>query len=765
MLRAFSFLLRWTGLLCVPGGVLWALSPVGVQLSELRFHTPNVFWKLFPSAPLLLLVGLIGLHFLVSGRSGWLEKAGFYLALPGLVLILAGDVGEFWLGLDDRYIMTAPAYHAFRVGLIVLGVGSVLFGVGAGRARTLPIWGVLPFAITSLCGLVSFWRDLGQFGAALWILFGLGWAWLGLAVLVEELSRFLRERRTQAPTAGANPYNLAPWTGDGEQEPRVGSSAGQPPDAAGDAPSGTPVVAATDTIGDSRDGDTYVARVARGAGISTAGQGVGRVLGFVTQAAISQLFGVAAFGFYTSGVAAVNLGQIISRFGMENGVVRYVAHHRARGDTPRVRGTIIQAIFFSVVVSVVLSAVMFFGAPFMAERFYDAPIMENVLRAFAVTLPFFTFMMMVLWATQGFQTVTYASYVQQMIRPALYLALLPVFYLLGAGLVGVIAAYGLSMILGSIFAVYYLRKLFPPLFDSKVQPKFETRDLFSVSIPMSITTGAQYLNTWSAVWIIGYFAAGAPVGIFTAAARTATLSTIVRFAFSGIFSPIISSLHAQGDRESLGRLYKDISRWIFTGAFAIFLAILLLAEDVLVLGFGREAAVGVTALIVVAFAQLFSSSVGPTPRMLAMTDNQNVAMVATAVASVVGVVVSFVLIGLAPTPEQKILGAAVGMASAIVTENAATLLAVRRRLGFWPYNLAWMKPLIAGLAAAVLAFVVGLLLPLPALLKIAVVGGIFGLGYLALLLIFGLNDTDREFIGAFRDVALRVLRRGRGSRG
>src|SRR3712207_8128765 len=123
--------------------------------------------------------------------------------------------------------------------------------------------------------------------------------------------------------------------------------------------------------------------------------------------------------------------------------------------------------------------------------------METVLRAFAITLPFFTFMMMVLWATQGFQTVTYASYVQQMIRPALYLLLLPVFYLIGAGLVGVIAAYGLSMLLGSVFAVYYLRKLFPPLFDTKVQPRFETRDLFSVSIPMSITTGAQYLNTRS----------------------------------------------------------------------------------------------------------------------------------------------------------------------------------------------------------------------------------------------------------------------------
>ena len=218
MLRVFYSLLPWSVLLCVPGGVLWALSPVGVYLSEQRFHTPNVFWKLFPSAPLLLLAGLVGLYLFARNRWGWLERAGLLLALLGLVLILVGDIGEFWLSLDDRYIMTAPAYRAFRIGLVVFAVGSLLFGVAAGRARTLPIWGVLPFAITSLCGLVSFWRDLGQFGAALWILFGLGWAWLAFTLLIEGVARFLRERRAapsgQGSTPGSNLYNPTPWSGE-----------------------------------------------------------------------------------------------------------------------------------------------------------------------------------------------------------------------------------------------------------------------------------------------------------------------------------------------------------------------------------------------------------------------------------------------------------------------------------------------------------------------------------------------------------------------
>jgi hypothetical protein len=189
-------------LLCVPGGVLWALSPIGVHLSEVKFHTPNVFWKLFFSAPLLMLVGLVGLQLRQAGRSGFLEKVGFFVAVLGLVLIVAGDVGLYWLGIDEVYIMTAPAYRAFRLGLLVLAAGSILFAVFAPRDGALPTWGLLPFVVGSLCGLTSFAADLGSFGAALWILFGLGWAWLGLSVLIEGITSTLMVGRSQVGQRG-----------------------------------------------------------------------------------------------------------------------------------------------------------------------------------------------------------------------------------------------------------------------------------------------------------------------------------------------------------------------------------------------------------------------------------------------------------------------------------------------------------------------------------------------------------------------------------
>jgi hypothetical protein len=193
--KLLLFLLKWSGILCVPGGVLWALSPTGIYISNVAFHTPNVFWKMFWPAPLLILLGLIGLQLRQSEHSGLLEKLGFLVTVVGLIMVMVGDVGLYWLGVDDIFIVTAPAYNTFRIGLVVVAVGAMLFAVTSPRDGALPTWGLLPFVVGSLCGLVSFSRDFGSFGAVLWILFGIGWAWLGLSLVVEGFSSFLRTRR------------------------------------------------------------------------------------------------------------------------------------------------------------------------------------------------------------------------------------------------------------------------------------------------------------------------------------------------------------------------------------------------------------------------------------------------------------------------------------------------------------------------------------------------------------------------------------------
>ena len=84
--------------------------------------------------------------------------------------------------------------------------------------------------------------------------------------------------------------------------------------------------------------DVYVGQIARGVGVSSLGQGFSRLLGYATQVAMARWYGPAQLGFYVLGITLVQIANILSQFGMDNGVVRYVAHYGAEGDARRVRG-------------------------------------------------------------------------------------------------------------------------------------------------------------------------------------------------------------------------------------------------------------------------------------------------------------------------------------------------------------------------------------------------------------------------------------------
>lgn len=121
--------------------------------------------------------------------------AGFFVTLSGLVLTIAGDVGQFWLKLDDVYMVTAPAYRSFRLGLLILAVGSIILGLAALRTGALSRWSALPLFAGSVGLLIAVAKDFGNFGAVLWIAYGICWAWLGLALLLEAFLAARRKKR------------------------------------------------------------------------------------------------------------------------------------------------------------------------------------------------------------------------------------------------------------------------------------------------------------------------------------------------------------------------------------------------------------------------------------------------------------------------------------------------------------------------------------------------------------------------------------------
>jgi O-antigen/teichoic acid export membrane protein len=482
-------------------------------------------------------------------------------------------------------------------------------------------------------------------------------------------------------------------------------------------------------------------RVARGAGISSFGQGLGRVLAYVTQVVLARMFGPAQYGFFALGVTIVGFATLVAQAGLPNPVVRFVAQYETDGDAPRVRGTILLALGVSFAISLVLSILMFLGAGFLADKVLSKPSIDATLRAFSISVPFVTLMTMALWGTLGFRTIKYLTLVRDFLQPLATLVLIVAFYPLGAQILGAVVAYVVATILGTVLAFYYLIRMFPELLKWDVPPIFESQKIFSDARKVFVALSAEYLNAWTGVIVLGILGTSAEVGIFNAVARTALVSGILYTAWTDVFSPVVSSLYGRGQLGELDHLYMDVSRWIFTSGLAVFWVTALLSKDILLV-FGDAFVSGWVAMIIMAGGQFLNMAIGATNRVLLMTGHQRAYMVAMVASVVTGFVASFALV-----PLYGLLGAALAYMGTTVLASVITLTAIRRAMNLWPYNREYLRPLIAGFLAAALVLLARWFLPVPAgVTAILVVAPLFMVCFVLVLMILGLTPSDRQLL-------------------
>jgi hypothetical protein len=176
--RMSTNLVRLSGLAAMLGGVLWALW-AGVEQSvgwgapgSTAYERYELINRLMPLALLPVVVGFIGLHAAQRRSYGWLGMAGFATVLVGFMLIIAGNLGEFWVFSDESYEGAGrnASWALFLLGHPVLVIGTLLFGIATARAKVFPREAAMLFAVFSVGVVVPF---LGAF------IFAFPFIWLG----------------------------------------------------------------------------------------------------------------------------------------------------------------------------------------------------------------------------------------------------------------------------------------------------------------------------------------------------------------------------------------------------------------------------------------------------------------------------------------------------------------------------------------------------------------------------------------------------------
>ncbi|MCZ2845869.1 MAG: flippase, partial [Candidatus Bathyarchaeota archaeon] len=441
-----------------------------------------------------------------------------------------------------------------------------------------------------------------------------------------------------------------------------------------------------------------IVTIAKGAGIVFIGTTIGSGLRYIFQIIIARNLGAELFGAFFLGFAVFKVTGMIAELGLPNGIVRYVAIFHGARDERRVKGIIASVVTAAIFSGIVVASLVILLSKTIAFNLLHKMELTNVLRFFALAIPFTTLTTMLVFSTQGFKIMKYRVFVREIFEPSLRLIMVIILFIFGWKLYGVIFAYLIPGIFGTLLAFYYLKKIFPQITRGEVLPIYETKKLLDFSWPLLLVQFFGLTILWTDTLMLGFFKTFKDVGIYSAAQRTALLGSIIMISFNSIFAPVISDLYNRRELNKLNNLFKTVAKWIFTFSFPIFLLMIFFAKSILNI-FGSEFIPGATCLIILSIGWLIHSSTGSVGQMITMTGRPKLNLM-----NVTGVLISNIILNLLLIPKYGILGAAIATAISLGLINMITILEGSLILKMYPYRIDFFKPLIAGCVSLVALF-------------------------------------------------------------
>jgi hypothetical protein len=130
----------------------------------------TMYGRLFEFVYLLILPGVFGLHALHARASDRFEQWGFWCVVGGLIVSFVGVAGDYWAD--------GAGFTLELVGLLVLLIGTTIFGSATVRARRIPTWSAWLLIIAGPGALPATWF-IGHLPSGPTFLFAFAWVIIG----------------------------------------------------------------------------------------------------------------------------------------------------------------------------------------------------------------------------------------------------------------------------------------------------------------------------------------------------------------------------------------------------------------------------------------------------------------------------------------------------------------------------------------------------------------------------------------------------------
>jgi O-antigen/teichoic acid export membrane protein len=405
------------------------------------------------------------------------------------------------------------------------------------------------------------------------------------------------------------------------------------------------------------------------------------IIALAVNVLLARLLTPEALGAYFLTLSLVTISVSVAQFGLNMAVVRFVAESIAKGQLTRAAKSVWIVFNYGMIGAVIVAVLLVSGlGNWLAMEVFDSMLIKSVIGFAALWIVIMTFQNLTAETFRGFNDIRFATIFGGLLTGVISALLFTSLWIVkhNSNLAQIVLLSISAGIINALIAFILLRLRY-----NKIKGRnsnLTAKEVLVVSWPLWLTSLTILVLAQVDLWILGIFVSQQDVAVYGAAVRIAVLISMPLLIVNAVIPPIITEMHATGDRKDLEKTLRKTATIAAIPAIIILLFFIFFSGSILSLIYGDYYKLGSTALKILSFGKLMDVLAGSCGLALAMTGHQKTIMLISIVCCLFVISMSILLVN-----PYGLVGVASASAFGTILWNLLALFAVKQKINIWTH--------------------------------------------------------------------------------
>lgn len=334
--------------------------------------------------------------------------------------------------------------------------------------------------------------------------------------------------------------------------------------------------------------DRAAEKSARGSIYLFMGNFVSEIINAVGVVLVARLLTPEEYGVYNVAFVLPFLFVMFSNWGVGAALTRFLARYQEEGKWSKIRGMVTKGLAFNGGLAVLLTAIMYVSADFLAEKILLRPGLGGLVRLTAgivFLFSLFNTINAIYFGLERMDIIAALTVVTSLIRSAMSALLVSMGYGIPGALIGYMVGYGVALLIGLILLGRELRR---EDLSADLSGEGSLGDMLRFGFPLFIGSFVMGLGLRYQGLLQVWFASDLVIGNLNIATKFKSLAGLFTVPIASSIYPAFSKFRFDERREEMAKMFGASVRYATMIVIPVTLLVMVVAEPVVVALFGRE---------------------------------------------------------------------------------------------------------------------------------------------------------------------------------